>query len=83
VRGGKFGSFGFACGLACGQGQNQMCQMWDSQNAIGEKVRLGKNLNICVGLSVGIFLSEVCQVEVKSQKSKSIFNLFALCGAYT
>jgi hypothetical protein len=35
--GGEFGSFGFAKGLACGQGQNQMCQIWDSQNAFGEK----------------------------------------------
>jgi hypothetical protein len=62
VVGGRFGSFGFASVLACGRGQNQMCQMWDSQNAIGEKVRWGKNLNICVGLSVGIFL---CLKSVK------------------
>jgi len=33
----------------------QMCAMCDSQNAFGEKVRWGKNLNFWVGLSVGNF----------------------------
>jgi hypothetical protein len=37
----KFGSFGFACVLACGQWQNQMCQMWDSQNGFAEKSAVG------------------------------------------
>jgi len=39
----------------CVMGQKQMCQICDSQNAFGEKVRWGKNLNIGLGLSVGIF----------------------------
>jgi len=38
----------------------------DSQNGFAEKVRWGKNLNIRVGLSVGIFyFQSVCLVKLQ------------------
>jgi hypothetical protein len=48
----RFGSFGFAKGLVFASGQNQKCQMRDSQNGFAE-VRWGKNLNNWVGSCVG------------------------------
>jgi hypothetical protein len=47
--------------------QKQMCQICDSQNAFGEKVRWGKNLNIGAGSSVGIFhfQSVFCLVKLQ------------------
>jgi hypothetical protein len=54
--------------------------MCDSQNAYGEKVRWGKNLNTWVGLSVGFlsFVTEQSRYTELSKVSKSVFTLFNL-----
>ena len=80
--GGNFALFAFASGFGCrARGKSKMCKMRDSQNAIGEKVRWGKNLNFYVGWCLGLFYLQpvICQPSMnclKSQSQKSFFLLF-------